>query len=304
MPEHVTVGLDGTRESLAAADWAADEAYSRGVPLELLQVREAGGLPRVPVADEELALDWAQKITGEVVDGLAQRFPEVRTAVRTVPGRPSHVLADTSASTDVLVLGSRGLTSIFGFIVGSTALPTVAHARCPVVLVRAPGQDDSTEIAADAGAGASEAMPEEGGLALGLDLRHSIDELADFAFRTARRRSLPLHILHAWELPPAYGSMEPYPAGRGVIDELAREKTSELDDALRPWTERFPDVAVTTGAVLMRPSSLLVDAASHASMLIVGRRVRPHSRLGMRLGPVTQAVMHHARCPVAVVAHE
>ncbi|WP_372447978.1 universal stress protein [Streptomyces smyrnaeus] len=47
-----------------------------------------------------------------------------------------------------------------------------------------------------------------------------------------------------------------------------------------------------------------IAATDHdeASLLVVGRRVR-RPALGPRLGPVTQAALHHATPPVAVVPH-
>ena len=46
--------------------------------------------------------------------------------------------------------------------------------------------------------------------------------------------------------------------------------------------------------------SHLLDAASDASLLVIGRRVRP-SAIGPRTGSTTHTVLRHARVPVAVV---
>jgi nucleotide-binding universal stress UspA family protein len=62
-------------------------------------------------------------------------------------------------------------------------------------------------------------------------------------------------------------------------------------------------VKVHAEAEIGQPARLLVEAASQASLLVVGRRNR-RSRIGTHLGPVTHAVMHHARTPVAVVPHD
>jgi nucleotide-binding universal stress UspA family protein len=40
MSRNVTVGLDGSSESRAAAEWAACEAKSRGLPVRLVHVWE------------------------------------------------------------------------------------------------------------------------------------------------------------------------------------------------------------------------------------------------------------------------
>ncbi|MFC4494360.1 universal stress protein [Streptomyces ovatisporus] len=314
MSESVTVGVDGTRESHSAVDWAAREALVRGVTLQLLQVRETGVYPYSPIADDEVEREWAQHLVNELLDELHRRHPELNVTVETASGRPSHVLADVSAETDLLVLGSSGLSSLLGFIVGSAALPTVAHSACPVVLVRArPGDDhgagdhDGSHGRTSAEAFASAFPPPEteaetGEIVLGVDLQRPCDELLAFAFGSAARRSVPLRVLNAWNL-GGRRSMRPTPIPPGMHGELLTAQNDALAAALRPWTERHPDIKVHAEALVEQPAHLLVEAATQASMLIVGRRNR-RSRIGTHLGPVTHAVMHHARAPLAIVPYD
>jgi nucleotide-binding universal stress UspA family protein len=313
MFQSVTVGLDGTRESLAAVDWAAREALLRNVPLRIVHVRETGAYPYSPIADDEVEREWAQTITSEALDDLAGRMPELAVTVEMVSGRPAHVLADASAETDLLVLGSRGLGTVLGFIVGSTALPTVAHTACPVLLVRArpraygdeTGERTDTErgTATDAQTHPYPASETPGGdIVLGLDLGRPCDELIAFAFDTAARHSAQLRVLHAWDLPPTYG-LRPLPVPPAMTNELLAAQNQALAATLRPRQGEQPDVKVQAEAVIGQPSRLLVEAASQASMLIVGRRNR-RSRIGTHVGNVAHAVMHHARTPVAVVPHD
>jgi len=44
----------------------------------------------------------------------------------------------------------------------------------------------------------------------------------------------------------------------------------------------------------------LLDAASRGDLLVVGAR-RRHGHVGLQLGLVNHAVLHHAPCPIAVV---
>ncbi|MES5824777.1 universal stress protein [Streptomyces sp. RG80] len=52
-----------------------------------------------------------------------------------------------------------------------------------------------------------------------------------------------------------------------------------------------------------RPAQQLLDASKDAGLLAVGCKIRP-ARIGTHTGPVAHAVMHHVRCPVAIVPHE
>jgi nucleotide-binding universal stress UspA family protein len=297
----VTAGMDGTRESFAAVDWAAREAQLRHVPLQLIQVRETGAYPYTPLADDEVEEEWAQTVTNEVLDELNRRAPELQTNVELVSGRPAHVLCGVSAKTDLLVLGSRGLGSLLGFIVGSTTLPTVAHTACPAILVRAPllGEDTSTD---DSFPSFPASPPPDGDIVVGLDLSRPCDELIAFGFETAARRSAALRVLYAWDLPASYG-IRPLPMPPAMTSELLAVQNQALAAAVQPWQQSHPDVKVHAEAEIGQPARLLVEAASQASLLVVGRRNR-RSRIGTHLGPVTHAVMHHARTPVAVVPHD
>ncbi|GGO50304.1 stress-inducible protein [Streptomyces daqingensis] len=305
MTESVTVGVDGTRESHSAVDWAAREALTRGVPLQLLHIREAGAYPYSPIADDEVEREWAQNLVNEVLDELNRRAPELNVEVEMAAGRPSHVLADASAETGLLVLGSRGLSSLLGFIVGSAALPTVAHCACPVVLVRAHAGD--AHSSGDHQAETLAALPLQertttGEIVLGVDLRHPCDELMAFAFQEAALHSLPLRVLNAWSVGDHHRAMRPSPIPPAMQGELLAAQNDALTAALRPWSERYPDIKVHAEALTDQPAHLLVEAAAQASMLVVGRRNR-RSRIGTHVGSVTHAVMHHARAPLAVVPY-
>ncbi|WP_405734494.1 universal stress protein [Streptomyces sp. NBC_01537] len=74
-------------------------------------------------------------------------------------------------------------------------------------------------------------------------------------------------------------------------------------DALCPWREKFPQVPVAEQAGRGYAGYVVLRAAARAGPAVVGRRVhRP--ALGMRIGPVTHAVLHHVPAPVAVVPHD
>ncbi|SCK11386.1 Nucleotide-binding universal stress protein, UspA family [Streptomyces sp. WMMB 714] len=294
MSRSVTVGLDRTPASRAAAEWAAHEALIRKVPLHLVRVLD------VDMDGDRAALErQGRLITDEVADDLAVGLPQLSTVGQVLAGRPSDVLCDISEETDLLVLGSRGLGGIAGFALGSMALATVAHATCPVVLIRSQAEEANGEDRLSPYA-AAEARPP---VVLGLDLGRPCDELLEFAFQSAARYGVPLRVLHAWQLPPVFGAAPTYPVGTEITEDLQNRTNMELREALRPWHDKFPEVRLTHRAILCRPSEMLLEAASEASLLVIGRRTR-QARAGTHLGHVAHAAIHHVKTPLAVVAHE
>lgn len=293
MPRTVTVGLDGSPESRVAADWAAREAKLRGLPLKLVNVWEPAPTPiaQAPLLGPETHQQWSEQIPREAAGELRAAHPEVEVLVEQVTGRPAEVLTDAAKDAEPLVLGSRGLSGMGGFMVGSVGLAVVAHAERPVVLVRAEGDTSDTD------SGVRAPRP----VVLGLDTTAPDDTLIGFAYEAAVLRGASLRVVHGWNEPPyiAYGM----PPDLELNAQIGAEEAVAVSEVLRPWRQKFPAVDVVEDSLSGKAANHLVDASAEASLVVVGRRVR-RSAFGAHIGPVTHAVLHHATAPVAVVPHD
>ncbi|MFH8619483.1 universal stress protein [Streptomyces sp. NPDC017979] len=287
----VTVGLDGSRESLAAAEWAAREAVLRGLPLKLVNVWEPVPMAaRATFLGVESQQHWVERVPREAAEGVRARHGDVDVTIDQLTGRPGDVLPKVADESALLVLGSRGLSGFGGFLVGSVGQAVLATAQSPLVFVRAP-EEGADEATGDGGAGT---------VVLGLDANEPDDALIRYAFEDAERRGAALRVVHAWSLPPyfAYG-LPPDP----VLDaELEKQETATLKEVLAPWRAKHPGVAVDEAPTVGKTADVLVAAAEGAALLVVGRRIRK-AAFGGRIGSVAHAVLHHATSPVAVVPH-
>lgn len=292
----VVVGLDGSRESLAAADWAAREALRRGLPLRLVHAWE-GGMP----ADEselpelEAPRYWARRILRGAMDRLNERYPQVCLSADQISRPAADALVAAGDESELLVLGSRAFSGFGGFMAGSVALATVAHVTRPVVLVRA-GQTLADEHEQDAEHRASARTPYRA-VVVGVDPASPSEELLAFAFESAALRAAPLRVVHTWQLPYVPRALE-----AKARKDVRAAAVRALDAVLGPWRAKFPSVEVHELVEEGRPAQQLLTATQDAGLLAVGRRIRP-ARIGVHTGPVAHAVMHHVRCPVAIVPH-
>ncbi|MEU1288645.1 universal stress protein [Kitasatospora sp. NPDC005856] len=277
----VVVGFDGSPESLAAAAWAAREAQRRGLRLDVLQ---AWPRPKHLAPGSEPGDHRALAQLAEHEGELRALAPEVTVAATSVAGDPVEALEAAGHTAAVLVLGSRGLSTLRGFLVGSVSQEVLRRAACPVVLIRADGDEP------------------DGAVTVGLDLAHPADAVLAFAFEAAALRSAPLRVIHVWS-PPAGSEYMSYGAIGGLEREVSAVEDSGLARALEPWRTRYPEVEVTTELIRGKPSVDLVDATATARLLVVGRRIRHLPLRHHHIGPVAHAAIHHVHCPVAVVPY-
>jgi nucleotide-binding universal stress UspA family protein len=296
----VVVGVDGSPESLAAAEWAAREALRRELPLRMVHAwnwhpRQADGEPATAVQRH-----LARRALRQAEERIRGACPGVRLYDEQVEGPATAALLNAAAQADLLVLGSRGLSGFTGFLVGSVALGVVAGATRPVVLVRAGEAAEDEHLPADDGSPSTRTGYRD--VVLGIDLGDACDEVIEFAFEAARLRDARLRVVHAWCSP------SPLSLGSGDIaladaPQQQEEWRGFLSAVLQVWRDKYAEVDVVESVTEGKATTALIRAGSGAGLLVIGHRTAERP-LGPRTGPVAHAVIHHAGCPVAVVPHE
>lgn len=284
MARPVTVGLDGSPESLAAAGWAAHEARSRDAPLRLVNAWPVPDQKELTPGREAAWQYWAECALRSARAELDADHPDMAILTDQIPGMPAPVLLAEAERAQLLVVGSRSIGAVAGFFLGSVGLELAARSVTPVVLVRADGRE---ERHGDVVAGVEPCEPCE-----------PCDDILEFAFNAAARRDGVLRAVYANRVPAIRGDA-PWVVDVGLCD--AREEAEHsLGEVLAPWRDKFPEVRVFEEVASDSPARRLVGAATGTALMVVGRGPR-RVGFGPRLGPVTQAVAHHAACPVAVV---
>ncbi|MFF8378268.1 universal stress protein [Streptomyces sp. NPDC015661] len=287
MSREIVAGVDGSPESLAAADWAAREALRRGLPLRLAHAWRWEPLDIPLVQDPEEQQRAAYAVLREAEATIAERHPGLALTAELLPDTPVAALLGTEERAELLVIGSRGHGAVTGFLLGSYGQQIIAGATRPVVAVRSRDGEQAEPPSGYVLVG-QHGTPEDSAAALG------------FAFETAAARGAAVRAVRAWSLPPLYAYS---PASMRLADEaggLVPYEEKALREALSPWRERYPDVPVVEHVELGSAGQVLLSGSGGAQLLVVGRRAR-RGALGPRIGSVAHAALHLAPCPVAVI---
>jgi nucleotide-binding universal stress UspA family protein len=140
----IVVGVDGSDSSRKALEWAYDEAAHHAASLVVLTTWQPPTLPMSPPYGSIPPEQYGDQPRQEALE-LLERFTaalvpkdpavDIRTSVE--EGKhPAKVLIERSREADLVVVGSRGHDGFVGMLLGSVSQHIVAHAECPVVVVR------------------------------------------------------------------------------------------------------------------------------------------------------------------------
>jgi nucleotide-binding universal stress UspA family protein len=277
------VGVDGSGHSLEAVDWAAAEARARSVPLAVCYVSDDGAPIALPLTAELAARveRHAREVVDHAVAEANRTAPQVAATACIRQGAPARELVRLASDADLVVVGHRGLGGFAELLLGSVGGHVAAHAPRPVVIVRPASKPD-------------------GPVLIGLNGAGGPHPALEYGFEHAARHRRGVQVLHAFRDPIAAAGALGYSLPDADHGHARDAAVRHLSEVVQPWQAKYPDVPVEL-LVLGKPAAhALVDASLGSSLLVVGRR-GPGGLAGLLLGSVSQAVLRHAHCPVAVV---
>lgn len=275
------LAYDGSSESRRALDWAATESLRTGSPVHVLAVNEVlpptwGGVGGMYVYSESYTAD-----SSGLLEDAAKALAEAGVTAVTTEQRSGHVVDEllrAAASASLLVVGSRGHGRAGEAVLGSVSQHLARHATCPVVVVREPHDPDASRIV------------------VGIDGSRTSIAALEYACQRAESTGETVVALHAWRVRAP--STDVWKAEARSVDTTERELL--LAESIAGVRVDHPDVRLEQEVVAVAPDDSLVDASASASLVVVGSRGLGFFS-GLLLGSVSQAVLHRATCPVAVV---
>lgn len=259
MKSQIICGIDGSKASLAAAQFAAVLARRLSMRLELLHVSGS--------ADEATQLTRAQALKAQLGGDLS---PGIVLHLQT--GSPAEQLIAASRGAALLVIGTRGEGALRQALGGSVSAAVTRSAAAPVIVV-----PPRAAAASRAGLGG-------GGVICAIRDDHDV-ACAGTAACWAREIGVPLtlaHVVAATRMPVApAGGVPPPGLAYSAADraELALDMLEEIRDAIAPGAPRVCRTVVVCGAI--GPQLDRLAATEDATVVAVG----PH-----RHGPLASAL--------------
>lgn len=286
--ETILVGVDGSPESLEAAEWAGARAKQSGAQLQVLC---AYALPSYTAAsmdsgfavvDNDAIRDSAQTVVDEAIAHLEKLGYQAKGRVDA--GDPTAILVQLSQQVDLIVVGTRGGGGFTDRLLGATSSALPAYSRCPVVVVPRRGADDQFVPVKKIVIGV------DGSQRSRKSLRRAISETQVWGAELTAVEAVPMASsagVLAW-LP---ASVDRESILRDVRSELKEICQEEIADS---------GVKVHSHALDGNAAALLNEFSTAVDLVVVGTRGRG-GFAGALMGSTSQSVLAHSACPVLVV---
>jgi nucleotide-binding universal stress UspA family protein len=284
----IVVGVDGSPGAQRALEWAVAEARARGAGVTALLAYGYYGRPfevasRTAGSNPEQLDAAAQAVLSRAVSKLSPPPVPGEVAQTLSDDEPVDALLNEVGPDDLLVVGARGLGPVRRLLLGSVSLHCTRHATGPTVIVR----DRTAGIAASA----------TGPVVVGIDGSPESVTALRWSAEHARAHRLALEVIHAWSITDTEALR---------VDDLfhvAEQRDRDrrrIEDLLGRTIDAGQRADVSLRLLDGNPVGVLLEAAEHASLLVVGSRGQGGiSRL--LLGSTSAACLQHAACNVAVV---
>ncbi len=153
MYKKILVAFDGSEASKHALDQAVNLAESFDSELHILSVvprvmmpvfpDEGFGAAPVSTAQDmgeyqDKMIDIFQRGLDEAEKDVLDHFPSLKISTKLLEGRPSSTIVDEAdaENIDLIVIGSRGIGGITGWILGSTSRNVVESCTKPILVVK------------------------------------------------------------------------------------------------------------------------------------------------------------------------
>ena len=279
----IVVGLDIRHVLGPELEWAAREAHVRNRPLHIVHAYYLGQktLPWDSMVDQTITSQMrnsAQRRLRRAVIHVKDMYPDLDVTPVAANGQPWIVLGQAAVTAELTVVGSRRHGVLGSAVLGSVSTVVAARGPGPVVVAANPPGDPTEDPA----------------VVVGVDGSASMDDVLAFAFDYASAHQRRLRAVFCWH-PDLLAGMQ----WRG--EPPAPERADRwLAEAVAGWQEKYPEVRLSRGVVRAFPAAGLVGESLSQELLVVGANSH-HARIAALLGSVSQGVLHHATCPVAVV---
>ncbi|MBF4767171.1 universal stress protein [Nocardioides agariphilus] len=280
----VVLATDGTTASDGALRYAVQQAQMHETGLRVLHVMPVP-IPVPPLRPmESVDLEpYARAVISRAADQVRGLAPELIVSTSLAHGGRVRAIVAGSADAQLVVVGRETVHGLERLLTGATTAGVAANARCAVVVV--PGDWQPRERA------------ERGGsVVVGIRRKDDASHVMAEAHRQAVALDASITVVHAWQLPdPYFDRIEARTHG----EEWQALGEKLLEEALGPWHDQYPYLAIETRVVHGHPATVLAAAAKGADLVVVRRahEGRPFDHLGATV----RALLLASPAPVEVV---
>jgi nucleotide-binding universal stress UspA family protein len=292
-PLKVLLATDGTAESAAACRFLQHLSLAPGSAIRILSVLDEPPLPGLGVPWETMddLLEHERGGADEAVEDAEALLSgaDVAITTRVREGHPvTEILREAERfDADLVVVGSRGLTGLRGFLLGSVARTVAERCERPVLVARAPRNQLREVIVATDGS---------------VHAENAASFFARFPLPDAAWSTL-IHVVRPFRSIPGYLHVELKGMAKAGV-ELRRKQLALGESLLAATSAKLSGLGRPARTLLRvgNPATEILELAErrHADLVVTGARGASLLQ-GLLVGSVAERLLREACCSILIV---